>query len=310
MEPVELKNERLRLVIDPHHGCRINALDIKRSSDESEWTPVLRTWNGQPDSEGSFLMLPWTNRIKDAKFVFKGKEHQLNANHSDQTAIHGIGRDHGWSILDRSPYSGRFGFDSRLIENPNCPFAFGAVLRVELFEDSVDIELDLTNLDDRSMPAGVGHHPYFMRTLFDADDTFSIKAHVDDRYQCQDQIPTGATIDDDACALFRNGEPIGNPDLDDVFNGFDGHAQMSWDKSGVQCDMRCSEAFGHLVVYTPRDGDDESSPPLPWVCVEPVTMVNDGFNLHEAGQTGTGVRVLGSKETMRTSMKLNFTTRL
>lgn len=252
-------------------------------------------------------MLPWTNRVAGARFSFDGKDYALSPNHPDGTAIHGIGRDHPWSILDRSPFSARMALDSRLIERPACPFDFGALFRVELIGSSVQIELSVTNLGDHPMPCGLGHHPYFMRTLFDPDDQLSIRANVGGRYPCQDQIPTGAMVNDEVSRSLRAGGPIGNPDLDDVFGGFDGSAELTWDASKVRCTIECSDALGHLVVFTPRvaDSDQTPPPPQPWVCVEPVSMVNDGFNRFE-DQQGTGVRVLGPGETLASTMTLGF----
>lgn len=297
MAPIELVNNTIRIVIDPENGCGILGLEIKNPG--GKWAPALRPLEA---GGGSFVMLPWTNRINDARFGFDGTTHKLRANHPGGTAIHGIGRDHAWRIGDRSPYSARCVFDSRLVEEINFPFAFGAVMRVEIGDGRVEIDLDVTNLGDSSMPCGVGHHPYFMRALFDAGDKLRIKAGVGGRYPCDGQIPNGAMVDDEVCAGLRDGGAIGNPGLDDVFGGFDGRVEIEWDKSGVRCVMECSEAFGHLVVFTPRDDD---AAPLPWVCAEPVSMVNDGFN-SDAGDDATGVRVLEPGETLATRMRLSF----
>ena len=306
MAPIQLQNDTFQLCFDPEKGCTIESLRLKGA--EGVWAPVLREG---ADGESSFLMLPWTNRVKDARFGFGGREYTLVANHPDGTAIHGVGRDLAWGIADRSPYSARCVLDSRLHESVDCPFPFGAVFRVELGADSVDIELDVTNLGKDPMPCGVGHHPYFMRTLFDDRDELFVQAGVAGRYPCEDQIPISACEDDEVSTMLREGGAIGNPNLDDVFGGFDGRAELAWGASGVRCVMECSDAFGHLVVFTPRDETISKTPslsetpPLPWVCVEPVTMVNDAFNSAE-GSERTGLRVLNSGETLRTSMRLRF----
>ncbi|MBL4809711.1 MAG: hypothetical protein JKY43_06595, partial [Phycisphaerales bacterium] len=176
MAPIELANKTVRVVIDPSNGCRIDALEIRDPG--GAWHGVLRSGI---DGAGSFAMVPWTNRIKDARFGFDNQMHQLIPNHPDGTAIHGIGRDHAWAIGDRSPYTARCVFDSRLVEGVggvNFPFVFGAVMRVEISEMSVEIDLDLTNLGDSPMPGGVGHHPYFMRALWDEGDELRVKADV------------------------------------------------------------------------------------------------------------------------------------
>jgi len=298
MSTIELSNETVRLVIDPTQGCRIDSLEICKPG--GGWSHVLRSG---ADGAGSFLMVPWTNRIKEGRFGFEGADYQLESNHPDGSAIHGVGRDHVWAIADRSPYTGRFVFDSRLVDGVNFPFAFGAEFRVEIGDGTVEVDLDLTNLGDGPMPGGVGHHPYFLRSLWDERDDLRIKAGVAGRYPCENQIPVGAMVDDEMCQGMRAGWAVGNPGLDDVFGGFNGKAFVEWDKSGVHCEMECSVAFGHLVVYTPKNA--QGAAPLPWVCVEPLTMVNDGFN-RRAKHTDTGVQVLEAGEMLRSSMSLRF----
>ena len=71
--------------------------------------------------------------------------------------------------------------------------------------------------------------------------------------------------------------------------------------------MDCSDAFNHLVVFTPRlDPADPNSPPLPWFCIEPCTMPNDGFNLMNSGQTDTGVRTLAPGQTLDTQVRFRI----
>ncbi|HET6518556.1 MAG TPA: hypothetical protein VFG47_01890, partial [Geminicoccaceae bacterium] len=59
---------------------------------------------------------------------------------------------------------------------------------------------------------------------------------------------------------------------------------IHWPESGLTVTIEAGPAFRHLVVYVPPGQD--------FFCVEPVSNANDGFNLHERGVDGTGVRVL------------------
>jgi aldose 1-epimerase len=52
----------------------------------------------------------------------------------------------------------------------------------------------------------------------------------------------------------------------------------------------------HLVIYVPP-GED-------FFCVEPVSHVNDGFNLLERGVADTGVRVLAPGQTLAGAVRL------
>jgi aldose 1-epimerase len=55
--------------------------------------------------------------------------------------------------------------------------------------------------------------------------------------------------------------------------------------------------FGHLVVYVPPGQD--------FFCVEPVSHVNDGFNLLDRGVAGTGVRILEPGERLAGVVRLS-----
>src|SRR5947209_7978974 len=46
----------------------------------------------------SYLLIPWSNRVKDGRFAFRGREHRLRVNAPDGTAIHGTARDYPWQV--------------------------------------------------------------------------------------------------------------------------------------------------------------------------------------------------------------------
>lgn len=301
-DDIVLELPTVRLAITPSVGASIVSLEHKDA--RGRWAHILRQMpqaSTDASDAGSFLMLPWTNRVKDAKFRFGDREHTLIANHSDGTAIHGMARDRAWTIIDRSPITARLTL--RHEPDETCPFAFGGVARYEIAPDRVEMDLSVTNLGSEPIPAGCGHHPYFHRHLSSDADELRVKMGVAGRYECEHCIPSGSIVNDDACALLRSGKHIGNPGLDDVFSGFDGRVVMDWPQSGVRLSMTCSPELGHMVVYTPREADGS---PNEFVCVEPVSMVNDGFNLLDRGTAQTGVRVLGPGETLRTRTALEF----
>ncbi len=303
MNRITLDAGPLRVGLDPSLGACLTEFSLRGPCDD-RYPLMRRAPGGDTDPAGcsSFLMGPWTNRVRDARFTFQGRTHRLRPNFADGTAIHGVLRDAPWRITDRTPVSARLVYDSRDHEGVNFPFAFGSVFRVELAPDELVLDLSIVNLDDRPMPAGCGHHPYFPRTLMATGERVRLAAGVGGRYEAVNCLPTGPAKDDAVCAALREGGPLGDPDLDDVFSGFDGRAVITWPDSRVRLTMDCSEVFGHLVVFTPRVR--EGGAPLPWFCVEPCTMPNDGFNLMHGGQADTGVRVLGAGESLETRVRL------
>ena len=79
--------------------------------------------------------------------------------------------------------------------------------------------------------------------------------------------------------------------LDHCFGGWDGRAQIHWPETGITLRLEAEPLFGHLVIYVPAGQDI--------FCVEPVSHVNDGFNLADRGVPDTGVRILAPGETLR-----------
>jgi len=303
---ITLELETIKLVLDPALGCSIASLMVRNH--QHQWAPVLRSMPGDSASAsdaGSFVMLPWTNRIKDARFDFNNQTHALNPNNADGSAIHGVARALPWTIADRSPITARFVLDSRSFDagTINYPFHFGAVQRFEIAPDRVEIDLSITNLDSVPIPVGCGHHPYISRGLFSDADELRVQLDVSGRYPTAGCIPVGEPIDDEVCAALRSNEPIPQSGLDDVFSGFAGVAKLTWAASNIAMTMRCADEFNHLVIYTPTTSKGSSTG---FICIEPTTMVNDGFNQLAQGKPSTGVVVLEPNQTLRTHINYAF----
>jgi aldose 1-epimerase len=66
--------------------------------------------------------------------------------------------------------------------------------------------------------------------------------------------------------------------------GWTQFAYMRWPKLQVQLSLHASATASALVVFSPADSD--------FVCVEPVSHINDGINAHARGVQGTGIQML------------------
>ncbi|MGW6128629.1 aldose epimerase family protein [Cellulomonas sp. NPDC055163] len=95
--------------------------------------------------------------------------------------------------------------------------------------------------------------------------------------------PAGAVR---ARADYREPRPLGTAFVDDVLTGLRPGEPVRWTypDHGVEVRLGMDPVYSHLVVYLPRRRTH--------FAVEPVTNVNDGFALHDAGVEGTGVFVL------------------
>lgn len=314
MAIILIEREQLRLGIAPAIGGGVAELSLR--GPDGRWWPL---WRPAPPQTGFFndlacyLLAPWSNRIAGARFRFNGRDIQLRPDWPDGTAIHGVVKDRPWTILDRSPISARLGFDSRETPDLNWLWAFAATARYELRDGAVEIELAVTNLADSPMPAGLGFHPYFMRRLWDDRDDVQVRASLAGRYPAKNMIPTGPAMPDEVTAHLAAGRPLAPLVLDDVFEGFDPRTQITWPASGVRARLGASPTVGHTVIYSPAPA---ASGGPGFFCLEPVTMVNDGFNARavhasvelsdERPPRPSGVKVLGPGQTLTAGLTLRI----
>jgi aldose 1-epimerase len=150
------------------------------------------------------------------------------------------------------------------------PFAYLVRQQIQLDKTMLRISLGLHNTGNRSMPAGLGIHPYFCKGA----DTRLQATHrgrwtgsevaADERFMLPAEVPEAG--------------------IDDCFIGWTGIAYLTGLNAGTQITIHSSEVATVLVVYSPAGSD--------FVCVEPASNVNDGINAFARDVPDTGVRVL------------------
>jgi len=303
MGTIRISEAGLSAAIEPRVGAGLSRLSLQRADGPCE---ILRPAEGvgRFADLSMYLMAPWTNRIASASFEFGGRRRQLRADWEDGTAIHGDVKTREWRILDRTPVSARMTLDSREFGDANWPWLYAAEVRYEIEGGSLLCDLAVHNLGESPMPAGLGFHPFFSRSLREGDDV-RVKVVTSGRYPVRNMIPAGPAGPDAATARLSEGGPLGELSLDDVFGGFRAPAVLTWDRSGVEVRLECTANLGHVVVFSPR-GEKGMRP---WFCVEPVTMVTDGFNLMSKGQEGTGVQVAAPGDWLRCRMTIAVNSR-
>jgi len=273
---------------------------------DGQWHHVLRPAppaTGDADELACFLLAPWVSRIAAGKFRFQGHEYALRAQGPDGTAIHGDARHHAFAILDRSPVSMRLGHVSQPHSSSNWPWTYQAVARYEVDATTLVCDLELTNTADEPWPAGLGFHPFWVRRLWDERDEVGVLANFVARFPLLRRLPTGPPIHDELCDGFRRGKHVPAEPLDEVFVGSLDAADIVWPASGVRARFQCSPELSHAVVFVPVNSRGGAAS---WFCLEPVSMVNDGFNFAERGGSPSGVRVLAPGETFRVRWSVEF----
>ncbi|MCC6285777.1 MAG: hypothetical protein IT439_10870 [Phycisphaerales bacterium] len=307
MPLILLESDSVRLTLNPALGAGVARLDL--SGPDGDWTPLWRPVTEPITSFNDlacYTLAPWSNRIENARFEWQGECHELLADWPDGTAIHGCVKDRPWRILDRSPISARFGYDAALDPSPGFPFPFKVTARYEIEGPRLAIDLDLTNTDSaRTMPAGLGLHPYFQRRLWNDEDDVRLTLPVRSRYAAPRMLPLSPPDDDAICTALRLGTRLSGVLLDDCFLGSLDGARIDYPASGITVRLGASPAFTHTVLYTGRGMPEQP----PFFCLEPVTMANNGFNLAGRGWHD-GVIPLAPGERMHARFTLDVERRM
>jgi aldose 1-epimerase len=260
--------------------------------------PTPEVSYGKVSDCASYLLVPWSNRVQDAIFTFRGKEHRLKVNAADGSAIHGIARDHPWRVESSDATHLVASFDAR--QGVPFPFPFSTRAEFRLDRARFSARLAVKNEGQEAMPAGFGHHPYFQRFIAGPTDGVRVEIPCAEYFELEACIPSGEPIPVDPRVDFRTMRPLDpHEKLDDCLTGRRPGApiRFAYPESGLSISLELDPLFENVVVYVP--------PEKTYFAVEPVTNANDGFNLYEQGIRGSGVFVLEPGEERSASFVLS-----
>ena len=244
-----------------------------------------------------FLMVPYSNRIADGRFRFLKKDYQLD--NADNHAIHGDVRGRSWHTEERSAERVAFAFDSSHHRHVNWPWPFAARAEYRIRDHALSATLILCNRSSEAMPAGLGWHPFFNRSLRSGEEEVRLCFKTPSVYPDanDNRIPSGPPRVSNPEEDFTSETALpADRDIDACYRGYDGRGYISWPKSRVRLDFHCSPSCGHLIIFNPTS--------RPYFAVEPVTHANNGVNLLDGGDEGCGVHVLQPGESLEAHFDL------
>jgi aldose 1-epimerase len=291
-----LQNKHWQAGVLPQTGASIAFGRMRYSG---AWVDILRpTDEAQYDNSsncGSFIMLPWANRIRDGVLRFGDASYQLRTTKDDGTARHGDVRNRAWQVLESSATHIRCRFESSAAADLNFPFALAAEAEYRLEDADFVWEVTLTNVDTRPFPAGFGHHPYFVHP---AANMPLLQIPCDKQW-----VLTNALADDKPIPVtnrldFRQARPVtSDTKLDDLLTDCrqDEPIKLIYEQWQTTIEMHADPIFKQVILFTAPDGT---------LAVEPQTNANDGFNLYAKGIAEAGVFVLQPGESITGTVKL------
>ena len=238
------------------------------------WTvagqPMLRSASAasiaarDPFGMASFPLVPYSNRIGNARFEWDRKLFALTPNFAPEPhAIHGVGFEQPWVCSARTADSALL----TLLHQPDSgwPWAFEARQRITIAERELTLDLTAINRAPRPVPLAFGHHPYFPQSgaylTFRARGVWMVGS---DGLPSERVKPCG-NFD------FSQPTPVERGEVDHCFTGWTGPARIVWPGKPLALEVSGSWTLPSAVVCI-RNGADG-------FCFEPVPHINNALNL-------------------------------
>jgi aldose 1-epimerase len=282
METIRIAGNDLEVIVLPEVGARLHALrafgrDLLRTPEDPE------AHRSDPFAWGGYVMAPWCNRVAAAPTEVGGHVVALQANIADGAAIHGQVSAVPWRVLG----DGLFGVEAG--GRDGWPWPYEVMFGVEIADDVLRLDLQLTNRARSPMPGGIGIHPWFMRPLEVA--IHGDLVYPDNLASAPTPQPVAGATDLRALGDFPVGLDAAWTDLADP------PVELRWPAHGLAATWRVTGPTPHIVAARLADRDA--------VAIEPQTHAPQGLRRLLRGEPGA-LAMLDPDETLRLTIDLAF----
>jgi len=261
----------------PAFGANIRELFFIKAGRPVQILDGFQTFGQLQNNEKSksIFLIPFPNRVRDGKYFFEGKEHQLPINKPEENnAIHGFIWNRKFEITETllNENSAIIKLQYQYVGDiEGFPFPFLIELEFQLDESELKITVLATNTGYSNMPFGIGWHPYF--TFKQAVDNLSLKIPACNILEADERmIPTGNRK---ALDEFVQLQKIESTSFDTCFefSGNDKIFESIVSDSESIITLWQENIFRYLQVYIPPGRNS--------IALEPMTCHANAFNSAE-----------------------------
>lgn len=249
-----------------------------------------------PTRWGIPVLLPTPGRVTGGRFVFDGREYQLETRPGQNWHIHGFALKRAWEVKEFgvTPAGARVTLVFRAADYPDVlsqfPHPFVFTLTYTLKGRVLQASSHISNEGDTSMPFGLGFHHYFAAPD-DGTEAATIRVEGTGRqWEMVDDIPTGRFHAPTGVEDLRTWQPVHAMRRDAGYTvtepRADGgsRAELTDSRTGLSLRLDASAEFGHWVIFNGRPGFEG------FICLEPYTCMSNAFNLDlPAAESGMSV---------------------
>jgi aldose 1-epimerase len=286
-ETLELRDACWNVVVAPSLGGSVLVCEHDR---EPVLHPTARPQrNGRPVHCCHFPLIPYSNRIENGLFGFRGRRIRLADDAAGSPhAIHGHGWQAVWQVVEHRGNACTLAFEHT--PGVDWPWPYRGRQTLAIAGNELRFTLAIENLSSNTMPCGLGFHPFLpaprgTRLRIEAQRVWDGTAGAFPSRR----IAVPEELD------FRNGPRIAERQgTDHCFDGWRGPAIVSYEHRAGRLVLTGCEATHSVIVYVPESGG--------YFCVEPVTHSVNALNLPNA--TESGLWTLAPHESRRIEMSI------
>ena len=245
-----------------------------------------------PAAANGIVLVPWPNRVRDAKWQLDGATQQLDVTEpKSNNAIHGLLRNCGYRPVERTADSVTLA--ATVFPQHGYPFLLDTSVRYQAVAGGLGVTHTIRNDSDAPAPVAVGAHP-FLRVGDAPVSELSIQVMAGTWFETDDRkIPVAEHPVDGTDYDLRAPRRVGDLNLDTAFGAVQTEGGIARHRLSAP-DGRWTELwqdadFAYVQVFVSPEFRREDGPGLA-VAIEPMTAPPNALN------TGQGLRWLAPGE--------------
>lgn len=259
MKLLSLRAGRLGLDLAPQAGGAIARFTVAGAIDLLRPTPPQALASGRGNESACYPLVPFSGRIANGRLAFDGTEVVLKPNWPGiRHPMHGDGWARPWTLTRSDAHSAEIVYQHDGREG--WPFRYRARQTYRLDDDALIVGMSIENLEGRSVPAGLGLHPFFVR-----DAATELRCRTQYTWLTDAEVLPVERIAVPPQWDFSTARRVDEVTVDSAFEGWDGRATIVWPRVGLRLELQATPPFRDLVIYIP--------PERPYFCVEPVSHI-------------------------------------
>lgn len=281
MREVRVESDALEAVLLPEVGARLHRLrafgvDLLRTPSDPE------THTADPFFWGGYVLAPWGNRLDPGPTEVAGQTANLESNFDDGSAIHGQVFARPWEVVGDGRMRVAGGGDG-------WPWPYEVSLRVAAVDRTLTLDLELRNLADTPMPAGLGLHPWFRQPVLVAVQAASVfrsntaPGPVSEAVAGPYDLRTLGAMAGDLDATWAD---LADPPV-----------ELAWPEDGITARLEFDAPARFVTAASPAG--------LGAIAVEPQTHVPHGLGRLRDGLSG-GLTLVSPGEALRLMIRLTL----